>query len=126
MISILRLIFRSAKPKSTPLLLVEYLSIFINFRTVIRRMPVKEENDDRLQIYGDWFLSELCRRAKGSVDSHFDRTEIFDALHKEAFKDETKSQAIDEIVHHLSKQGWITIFEGSDDVRLTDAGLARC
>jgi hypothetical protein len=93
---------------------------------VIRRMPIKEENDDRLQIYGDWFLSELCRRAKGSVDSHFDRTEIFDALHKEAFKDETKSQAIDEIVHYLSKQGWITIFEGSDDVRLTDAGLARC
>ena len=93
---------------------------------MIRCMPVKEEDDDKLQIYGDWFLSELCRRAKGSVDSHFDRIEIFDALHKETFKDETKSQAINEIVHYLSKQGWIAIFEGSDDVRLTDVGLARC
>jgi hypothetical protein len=23
--------------------------------------------DERVHIYGDWFLSELCRRANGSV-----------------------------------------------------------
>jgi hypothetical protein len=99
------------------------LNIFINFKNLIKSMPATGE---RVHIYGDWFLSELCRRANGSVETHFDKTEIFDALHKEAFEGETKHQAIDEIVQYLKKQGWITTFENSDDVRLTDVGLARC
>ena len=79
-----------------------------------------------IPIYGERFLCKLYDMAQGIIERRFDRTGVFDALGKKAFEDQTKRQAIDDIVQYLKKKEWITTFENSDDVRLTDSGLTKC
>jgi len=83
--------------------------------------------EDELRIYGERFLCQLCRTAKGIIERRFNRYDIFKELGFNAFAEAGIRQVTDEIVQFLCLRcDFIRTIENSEDIQLTMPGLAEC
>jgi hypothetical protein len=83
--------------------------------------------ENELRIYGERFLCQLCRTAKGIIERRFNRYDIFKELGITVFLEAGIRQATDEIVQYLYLRcDFIRTIETSEEIHLTMVGLAEC